>query len=210
MRPIGDLRIVHADDRFVVVDKPAWLLSVPGKAEPDCVADRVATLFPNATGPLVVHRLDMETSGLLVLGLDPDAQRDLSAQFEARIVEKAYVALLAGDPLPTDRGVIDLPLRPDLDRRPYQIVDPVHGRPARTAWRTLAHEIDRLRIAFEPETGRTHQIRVHAALGLGRPIVGDSLYGGPPADRLMLHAERLSFLAPGTSRRVEFVSPAPF
>lgn len=203
------------------------MLSVPGKgpAKADCVASRIAARYPNARGPLVVHRLDMETSGLMVLALDAEAQRDLSRQFEERTVEKQYVALLGAtgepssarpccatsDPLRTaDHGDISLPLRADLDHRPFQIVDPDRGRAATTRWRLLAREIDRYRILFEPLTGRTHQLRVHAAAGLRRPILGDTLYGGPPADRLMLHASRLSFLDPTTRARVEFESPPPF
>jgi tRNA pseudouridine32 synthase/23S rRNA pseudouridine746 synthase len=158
----------------------------------------------------------METSGLLVLGLDEGAQRDLSSQFEERIVEKSYAALLPRWPIPgpgedlPDEGIIDLSMRADLDRRPVQIVDHEQGRPAVTRWRVLAREVDRLRIRFEPVTGRTHQLRVHAAAGLARPIIGDGLYGGEPAPRLMLHAATLSFLEPGTRRRVAFESPVPF
>lgn len=216
--------IVHAAPRFVVVDKPSWMLSVPGKGaeKQDCVASRIAARFPppRARGPLIVHRLDMETSGLMVLGLDEDAQRDLSRQFEERIVEKQYTALLAAelisgtsDPLASaDAGEISLPMRADLERRPIQIVDHAQGRAAVTRWRILAREPDRFRILFEPLTGRTHQLRVHAAAvgGLGRPIIGDGLYGGEPAERLMLHASRLSFLVPGTRTRVDFESRPPF
>ena len=196
------------------MDKPAGLLSVPGKGpdKSDCVASRVAAMFPSAAGPLVVHRLDMETSGLLVLGLDADAQRCLSGQFEERLVSKSYVALLprwGRDELP-DSGTVSLPLRADIDHRPVQIVDHEHGRDAETNWLVLGWEIDRVRIRFEPTTGRTHQLRVHAAAGLGRPIIGDSLYGGEAAPRLMLHAATLSFLEPGTQRRVSFQSPTPF
>jgi len=188
------------------------MLSVPGKSpdKADCVAARIAAMFPSATGPLVVHRLDMETSGLMVFGLDEASQRELSGQFERRIVEKSYIALLPGGTLPAESGEISLPVRADLDRRPIQIVDLVHGRESLTRWRVQAYETDRVRVRFEPLTGRTHQIRVHAASGLGRPIIGDALYGGEPAERLMLHAATLSLLEPGTSRRAEFNSPAPF
>ncbi len=209
-------RIVFAGPRYAVVDKPAWMLSVPGKGpdKQDCVASRIAAMFPGATGPLVVHRLDMETSGLLVLGLDPGAQRELSRQFEARLVEKSYTALVDGLVEP-EHGTIVLPMRPDRARRPLQLIDPERGRDAATHWRVLAREIDRTRVEFRPITGRTHQLRVHAATpsdrgGLGHPIIGDGLYGGPPAERLMLHAGRLSFLDPDSGRCVEFESPAPF
>jgi tRNA pseudouridine32 synthase/23S rRNA pseudouridine746 synthase len=152
----------------------------------------------------------MDTSGLLVLGLDPDAQRDLSMQFERRGVDKAYTALLDGV-VTGDSGVIDLPIRLDVDRRPIQIVDRDRGKAAVTHWRVLAREIDRTRVLMEPATGRTHQLRVHAAEGLGCPIVGDVLYGDPSSGpRLMLHAGELSFCEPGTRTRVTFRSPTPF
>jgi tRNA pseudouridine32 synthase/23S rRNA pseudouridine746 synthase len=205
---------VFEHERFVVIEKPAWMLSVPGKGpeRADCAAARVRARYPRARGPIVVHRLDMETSGLMVTALDEEAQRELSRQFERRVVEKRYVALVreGGTPLEGEAGELRLPMRADIDNRPVQIVDHVHGREAVTRWRVLAHEVDRWRVLFEPLTGRTHQIRVHASAGLGRPIIGDGLYGGEPAERLMLHASRLSFLEPGTRRRVEFESPAPF
>jgi tRNA pseudouridine32 synthase / 23S rRNA pseudouridine746 synthase len=209
---------LHAAARCVVVEKPAWLLSVPGRGEEkrDSVAVRVAEMFPGATGPLVVHRLDMETSGLMVLALDAAAQRELSMQFERRMVEKGYVALLgaragAGTELPVleDEGVIDLPMRLDVENRPRQIVDLVQGRPALTRWQVLAREADQVRIRFVPVTGRTHQLRIHAAAGLGMPMIGDALYGGRAAARLMLHATYLSFVEPGGGR-VEFESKAGF
>ncbi len=201
-----------------MVDKPAGLLSVPGKGpdKTDCAAARIAAHFPDASGPLVVHRLDMETSGLLAFGLTPETQRQLSRQFEEREVEKAYTALLGDfrglgpDPLDREVGVVSLPVRPDIGNRPIQIVDPIHGREAITRWRVQSRETDRIRIRFEPITGRTHQLRIHAAAGLGRPILGDVLYGGDPAPRLMLHASELSFLDPGTGRRVSVVSAPPF
>ncbi len=161
----------------------------------------------------------METSGLLVFGLDEATQRDLSAQFERRAVEKSYTALLTSglrpgwtgpDPLDRDEGEVSLPMRGDLDRRPLQVVDPENGREAVTRWRIMGREADRIRVRFEPLTGRTHQLRVHASSGLGHPIIGDELYAGPEAPRLMLHAAHLSFLEPGTGRRVEFSSSPPF
>jgi tRNA pseudouridine32 synthase/23S rRNA pseudouridine746 synthase len=216
-----EIRVVARGPGYAVVDKPANFLSVPGRGpdKHDCVAARVRAAFPRATGPLVVHRLDWETSGLMVFGLDPDAQRALSRQFERRQVEKAYVALVDGVVEP-DSGLIRAPIRLDVGRRPFRIVDPLLGRPALTRFRVLAREIDRTRLLLEPLTGRTHQLRVHLAApreqgGLGHPIQGDVLYGsresrGGLFPRLMLHAWRLAFLEPGTPRRVEFESPVPF
>ncbi|MDX2119058.1 MAG: RluA family pseudouridine synthase [Planctomycetota bacterium] len=204
--------------RFVVVDKPSGVLSVPGKGahKADCVVSRVHAMFDTprkhglAPGQLIVHRLDMDTSGLMVVALDPDAQRELSMQFEERVPQKAYVALVDGI-INADWGVIDLPMRLDIDNRPYQIIDHVHGRHALTRWQVLSREIDRTRVRFEPVTGRSHQLRVHAAYGLGHPILGDVLYGPRTvAPRLMLHAAELSFIEPGNARRVEFVSTPPF
>lgn len=196
-----------------MVDKPEGLLSVPGKGEAnqDCVVSRVRAMFPRAVGPLVVHRLDMDTSGLLVVGLTVEAQRALSGEFEARRVEKAYVALVEGDDVP-DEGLIDVPIRMDPANRPYQVIDWVDGRPAQTRFRVLSREVDRTRVRFEPITGRTHQLRVHAAAarvltrvvgqwvpgGLGAPILGDVLYGKGvrTGNRLMLHASSLRFRSP--------------
>ncbi|MCC6676174.1 MAG: RluA family pseudouridine synthase [Phycisphaerales bacterium] len=218
----GDLTVIHEDHRFVVVDKPAGMLSVPGKgvSKQDCAAARVRARYPAATGPLVVHRLDMETSGLLVFALDEAAQRELSAQFEQRLVEKAYIALLEGI-VGAERGEVRVPIRADIANRPVQIVDFAHGRAAVTRFRVVAREIDRTRICFEPVTGRTHQLRVHAAYSgpageeggdiIGCPILGDPLYGDAgSAARLMLHASELSFLHPSMGRRLAFSSPIPF
>ncbi len=211
------LNIVRVTDRYVVVDKPAGLLSVPGKgpANQDCVSERVRTMFPEALGPLVVHRLDMDTSGLIVVALDPDAQRDLSAQFQQRRTAKRYIALV--DAIPNvQSGTIDLPMRADIDRRPLQIVDHEHGRPSVTHWSLLAFEVDRSRLELEPVTGRTHQLRVHLAAA-GMPILGDVLYGPQPrtrelADRLCLHASRLGFREPGKGEGgwIELASTPPF
>lgn len=213
-----------AAERFVVVEKPPGMLSVPGKGpgKQDCVAARVREAFPAATGPLIVHRLDMETSGLMVLALDADAHRDLSRQFERREVEKQYVAVLEGN-VPGDEGVVDLPLRPDIENRPHQIVDFVHGGAAITRWRVTGREAGRTRVLFVPRTGKSHQLRMHAATppdslarpdgtrtgGLGCPIVGDTLYGTPGA-RMLLHASLLAFRYPATGARVEFASEPEF
>ncbi|HYE01806.1 MAG TPA: RluA family pseudouridine synthase [Phycisphaerales bacterium] len=215
----GPLEIVHATCRYVVVNKPPGLLSVPGKgaANQDCVPARVAALFPGASGPLVVHRLDMDTSGLLVLGLDPDAQRELSRQFEAREVEKTYTALVEGT-VPLESGTIDAPIRADIARRPIQVIDRAHRRPAITVFRVVAFEPGRTRLELVPLTGRTHQLRVHTADAASwpdrtpHPIVGDVLYGHAEreAERLMLHASLLIFTEPGTGRRVTFRCPVPF
>ena len=206
--------IIAQTDRYVIIDKPCGLLSVPGKGpdKADCVASRIRQMFPGATGPVTVHRLDMDTSGLIVVALDPETQRAISMQFEARKVEKTYIALLAGD-VAGESGTIDEPLRTDIDNRPYQIIDHTHGRPAKTDWRVVAREIDRTRVEFIPRTGRTHQLRVHAAhrRGLNCPILGDRLYGDEDsAPRLMLHAASLSFIDPVSDRRVDFASVVPF
>lgn len=217
------LRVVRRAPRWVVVSKPAGLLSVPGKGPSgaDCVAARVAALVPGAEGPLIVHRLDMETSGLMVLALDAQAHRALSRQFEERRPGKAYEALAApaftptphspaADPLAAGAGEIDLPIRPDVDDRPRQIVDHAHGRPSRTRWRVLDRRPDAVRLELEPVTGRTHQLRLHCLHGLGRAIVGDSLYGAARGARLMLHARELSFDDPVTGERIAVSDPAPF
>lgn len=211
------LNIVHATDRYVVVNKPPGLLSVPGKGEAnqDCVPIRVRQMFPQASGPMVVHRLDMDTSGLIVVALDADAQRELSMQFERRRTRKRYVALVDAV-VRAESGEIDLPMRADLDNRPIQIIDHEIGRPSVTRWSLAAIEVDRSRLLLEPVTGRTHQLRVHLAAA-GMPILGDVLYGPQPrtaelCERLCLHACMLGFLEPGKGEGgwVEFTSPPGF
>jgi tRNA pseudouridine32 synthase / 23S rRNA pseudouridine746 synthase len=207
-----DIAVIEATDSYVVVDKPYNMLSVPGRGPhlTDCVAARVKQRYPAATGPLTVHRLDMETSGLLVLALDPDTHRTLSRQFQLRQVGKRYVAEVEGS-VATEAGVIELPVRFDPPNRPHHVVDPIQGKPASTRWRVVDRQGGRTRIEFEPATGRTHQLRLHAAHpdGLGSPIVGDSLYGeiGP---RMLLHATWLEFTDPRTGERVSFASDPPF
>ncbi len=212
-----DLRIVFADDWIIVVDKPCGLLSVPARSgrPDDSVVARLNRTHPGAT---LVHRLDLDTSGLLLAARDDAAFAALQRQFVARTVAKTYAAIVAG-PVVGESGIIDLALRVDVDDRPRQIHDPVHGRSALTEWRRLGPATARVggrdlagtRVAFFPRTGRTHQLRVHAAhpLGLAAPIVGDRLYGYGGA-RLMLHAEALTFAHPATGERLTFRSPAPF
>lgn len=224
------LTIIAQGPSWVVVDKPAGLLSVPGKGdEPwkkDCVASRVAAMFPEASGPLVVHRLDMDTSGLLVLGLTAEAQRLLSRQFEERKVEKRYTALLEGIVDHAREGEVNLPIRLDPENRPWQIVDGLHGRESVTRWRVLSYETDRTRVEFTPITGRAHQLRIHAATstacgGIGHCILGDVLYGTgyrragevgrlAQAERMMLHASYLAFDDPENRKRIEATSAAGF
>lgn len=207
-----ELAVVLEDERFVVVNKPEGLLSVPGtdEAVTDSVLARIRARYPRATGPLLVHRLDLETSGLLLVALDQDAYVALQKQFIERTVEKRYTAVLDGV-LERDAGIIELPLRVDLEQRPRQVVDFVHGKPSVTHFTVLERAGGRTRVAFVPRTGRTHQLRVHAshAQGLGIPIVGDRLYGRPER-RLLLHAEALRFRHPSTGAVVSLMAPAPF
>ncbi|MCU0689378.1 MAG: RluA family pseudouridine synthase [Phycisphaerales bacterium] len=198
--------------RWVAIDKPAGLLSVPGKdpALPNARA-LVAAAFPHATGPMTVHRLDMATSGVLLLALDPGAHRHLSAQFEFRRTAKTYIAHLL-HPLAHARGIVACPLRLDPLNRPRQVIDALHGRPAATSY--LRSDTDPHRVTLTPHTGRAHQLRVHMA-SLGCPILGDDLYGGhptsPPATpRLHLHAATLTFADPTTGASVTVTSPVPF
>jgi tRNA pseudouridine32 synthase / 23S rRNA pseudouridine746 synthase len=206
------LSILHQEASFVVVDKMPDFLSVPGRGPDltDCVVARVRQLFPQARGSLAAHRLDMETSGLMVLGLTPEAHRHLSLQFEQRLVRKTYVALVEGQVAP-EHGHIELSFRVDLDNRPQQMLDPVHGKLGITDWEVLDREADRTRIRFTPLTGRTHQLRVHAAHpdGLGHPIIGDRLYG-TPGERLMLHSTSLAFHHPLDEAPLQFEIPVPF
>jgi tRNA pseudouridine32 synthase/23S rRNA pseudouridine746 synthase len=209
--PAHEPTLVYEDRWLLVVDKPVGLLSVPGRAGlGDSVLTRLRVRHPDAEGPLVVHRLDLDTSGLMVVARDAATYRALQRQFFRREIDKRYVALLDGA-IAGERGTVELALRVDLEDRPRQIHDPVHGKPAVTEWSVLSRVGGRTRVALHPRTGRTHQLRVHAAhpRGLDAPIVGDRLYG-QPADRLMLHAEALAFAHPHTGRRLELVRPAPF
>ncbi|MEM7623441.1 MAG: pseudouridine synthase [Planctomycetota bacterium] len=228
---------MHAEEHFVIVDKPAGMLSVPGRGEDkqDCARARVEQRFPRATGSITCHRLDMDTSGLIVMALDPVTHRKLSGQFEKRRVRKWYEAVVTGHvPRPIDEPFqVDLPQCVDWPNRPLQKIDFEHGKPGKSDVIPRAHEtwttpagdaIETTRVEFRPITGRTHQLRVHAAApievespsgpipgGLASPIIGDRLYGDPSlAPRLLLHARRLGFWHPYSGEWVAFESPAPF
>ena len=200
-----------------MVDKPSGFLSVPGRGveKIDSVAHRISTIIPGCIDQPAVHRLDMDTSGLLVLALTKDAHRNLSKQFQDRLTEKEYIALLDGA-LPKEHGnsgTITLPFRLDIENRPYQIYDEIHGKMGISHWRRISVEIGITRIHFQPITGRTHQLRIHSAhpKGLGLPILDDPLYGnGADPGKMKLHASKLSFDHPGTSERLTFTSPVPF
>lgn len=208
------LTVVYEDDHIVVVDKPSGLLSVPGKGEAnqDCVVARVLARYPRSIGQPSVHRLDQDTSGLLLLAFTEEAHRILSIQFMDKLVGKRYIALLDGV-VEQDAGVVELAFRLDPDNRPYQIYDPERGKLGTTRWRKLGVENGRTRVEFMPLTGRTHQLRLHASheKGLGVPIVGDRLYGsGTGPGQLKLHASTLRFRHPVTRQPMEFHSDPPF
>lgn len=206
----AELEILLEDEWLLVVNKPAGMLSVPGKGEVDSVYKRVREWYPDATGPMIVHRLDMATSGLLLIAKAKEVHQNLQTQFKNRSIKKRYTALLDGIILP-DAGEIDLPLCPDLQDRPRQLVNREWGKPALTRYEVLERKENRTRIAFYPLTGRTHQLRVHAAhpLGLNCPIVGDELYG-KKADRLYLHAEYLEFRHPVSGEVLSIEKKAGF
>ena len=209
-----DLQIIFQDEACVVVNKPGGLLAVPGRGpdKQDSVASRVRQWLPWCIDQPAAHRLDMATSGLMVLGLTREAHRDLSRQFAQRLVRKRYLALLEGE-VATDSGEICLSFRLDPEHRPHQVYDPIQGKPGITRWRRIVVRDGRSLVEFEPLTGRTHQLRLHAShpLGLGCPIVGDSLYGrGSQGEPLLLHAETLQFRHPVNGLPMTFRSEAPF
>lgn len=208
------IEVVYAEDDFVVVSKPSGLLSVSGKGPENqhCVTSIVRELFPDSIEQPSVHRLDMDTSGLLVLGLTKEVHRNLSIQFQERRVKKRYEALLDGVVV-GETGTIELPFRLDVENRPHQIYDPVYGKLGVTHWQVMDCFDNITRISFKPVTGRTHQLRVHAAheLGLGIPIVGDPLYGnGTGSGQLKLHAAELIFFHPHHGKLLHFTSKVPF
>jgi tRNA pseudouridine32 synthase / 23S rRNA pseudouridine746 synthase len=204
--PAGQLPVIFADDFLIVANKPTGLLSVPGRGDDkqDCLATRVQAEFADA---LIVHRLDMSTSGLLVLARGEAMQRHFFKLFRERQVDKRYLAVVAGQ-VADDSGEIDLPLICDWPNRPRQKVDFEIGKPSLTRFRVVVRvpQADTTRLALEPVTGRSHQLRVHLA-ALGHPILGDDLYGGEAtgrAERLLLHAIDLAFIHPATQQPVEF------
>ncbi|MDT0681360.1 RluA family pseudouridine synthase [Roseicyclus sp. F158] len=201
--PHGPIHILHDDAALLAVSKPPGLLSVPGKTPDleDCLLSRLFALRPRT---LIVHRLDRDTSGVMVFARTPSAQRDLSAQFEGRSVSKTYLAVTSAPPAHRS-GIIDRPMRSDWPNRPKQMVHP-EGRRAVTRFRTLGTSGGGTLLALRPETGRTHQLRVHLA-AIGCPIDGDPLYGGAAAPRLMLHAWRLRLTHPVTKERLCLTAP---
>ena len=205
--------IIFQDELMVAFDKPSGLLSVPGigPEKADCMASRAEDAIP---GSRIVHRLDRDTSGVIVLARDAQTHRELSRQFHDRETEKTYFAVVAG-PVLGEEGLIDAPLRKDMERPLRHLVDPIQGKSAQTRWYVEARGTDpeRTLLKFEPHTGRTHQLRIHAC-ELGHPILGDDLYAPPEivqaAPRLMLHAAELVVTHPGSGERVRLVAAVPF
>ena len=211
-QPLDDmaLDVVYDDQWLTVLNKPSGMLTVPGKLLEDSLLTRFQAAHPEAVGPIVVHRLDQETSGLVIFAKDKATHKSLQQQFESHSIKKRYIALLDGL-VENDGGVIDLPLLPDINDRPRQRVDKEYGKPSVTRYQVLEHSGAQTRVAFIPLTGRTHQLRVHAShpLGLNCPIVGDRLYG-TAAIRLMLHAERITFTHPVTGQQMTLDCPPDF
>ncbi|MFN4099907.1 MAG: RluA family pseudouridine synthase [Pararhodobacter sp.] len=208
--PPGAPVILYEDDDLLVIDKAPGLLSVPGKGEgkDDCLISRLMLTHPQVK---LVHRLDCDTSGVIIFGLTPQAQAHLGQQFEKRRTQKRYVALVAGHPAEAS-GRVDLPLKVDWDNRPKQRVDHENGKTAQTDWQVERLEGANARMVLKPLTGRSHQLRVHM-LSMGHPILGDPLYAEGPAlayPRLMLHAEELRLRHPMTGAEMTFRAPVPF
>jgi len=210
-QPDATPTILFADNRILVFDKPPGLLSVPGigPEKADCLAARAELAFPGAR---IVHRLDRDTSGVIILARDADTHRELSRQFHDREVDKCYMAIVGGV-LAIDEGSIDAPMRKDMDDPPRQIIDDEHGRAALTHWRVLERNPDRTRVELIPHTGRSHQLRVHLK-SIGHPILGDDLYAPEElrnaAPRLLLHATMLGVTHPSSGDSMVFQSDCPF
>ena len=208
--PQDPLVILHHDHEVILVDKPAGLLSVPGKGPElaDCLISRLQAVFPDA---LLVHRLDRDTSGVMIFALTPHAQRHLGLQFEKRYTKKTYIARVWGR-LAEKTGTVDLPLNVDWPNRPRQMVDHENGRQAITDWRLVRASDTESRVRLMPRTGRSHQLRVHM-LEIGHPILGDPFYATGPArafPRLMLHSETLQFRHPDGGKGTRVTATCPF
>jgi len=202
------LEIIYSDAAFLAVNKPTGLLTVPGRGpdKQDCCYHRLQESFPDV---LMVHRLDMDTSGLILFARSPEVQRSLSLMFEKREISKTYIAVVEGI-IEKDAGMIDYPLRKDMTQRlpPKHLVDCVRGKKATTEWKVLERGETTTRVALFPKTGRSHQLRVHMQ-SIGFPMVGDPIYGTPAA-RLMLHAETLTLCHPDSGEPIRLECPAPF
>ena len=207
---LREIEILHEDQWLVVVNKPSGLLSVPGKSDEPSIYSYARDRYPDATGAMIVHRLDMATSGIILIAKSSEVHKHLQSQFKNRTIKKRYIALLDGE-ITNPSGVIDLPLCLDPEDRPHQIVNYEYGKQAITRYEVMEYTDGRTRIALHPLTGRTHQLRVHMAhpRGLATPIVGDELYGRK-SDRLHLHAEQLEFQHPITKRYIIIENSAPF
>lgn len=204
------IETIYEDDDLLLINKPAEFLSVPGKTIKDSVELRMQMQYPKATGPLLVHRLDMSTSGIMLIAKTKRAHKYLQKQFINRNIKKRYVALLDGD-IKEDKGEINLPLRLDIEDRPKQLVCKEFGKTAKTKWEVIERKQNTTKVYFYPITGRTHQLRVHAAhqKGLNTPILGDDLYG-KKSNRLYLHAESIEFEHPSYKKRINIICKAPF
>ncbi|MEP2029340.1 MAG: RluA family pseudouridine synthase [Paracoccaceae bacterium] len=210
MPPKDPLSVLYEDGSIIVVDKPAGLLSVPGRGPhlADCLISRIADAYPNV---LLVHRLDRDTSGVMVFALTRDAQKALGQQFERKQTQKTYVARVSGQ-LKADSGTVDLPVIVDWPNRPKHMVCHETGKPALTEWRVVNRSAGETRVLLTPKTGRTHQLRLHM-MALKHPILGDPFYAsGADADydRMMLHSETLSLTHPSTGEPIKFHASAPF
>jgi tRNA pseudouridine32 synthase/23S rRNA pseudouridine746 synthase len=208
--PSDPLEFLHDDHQVVLVNKPSGLLSVPGKGEhlADCLLTRVQAVYPQA---LLIHRLDRDTSGVMIFALTPHAQRHLGLQFEKRMTKKTYIARVWGE-MTEKTGTVDLPIIVDWENRPRQKIDHENGRQALTDWRVLRARNSETRVRLMPKTGRSHQLRVHM-LALGHPILGDPFYAqGDARDhpRMMLHSETFQFRHPDGGQGMRFTAKAPF
>ena len=210
LKAAKDIKILFEDEAISVIHKPVDLLSVSGNEVEDSIYTRIKKLYPNATGPLIVHRLDMSTSGILLIAKTKEAHKFLQEQFKDKTIKKRYVALLDGI-ISERKGTISLPLKVDFHHRPKQMVCFEHGKPAKTKWEVIDIQNNQTKINLYPITGRTHQLRMHMAhhSGLNTPIVGDDLYG-KKANRLHLHAAYIGFIHPTSKKWVEFYNEAEF